>query len=216
MGTAGQRRHRDVALPGAVQGPREHRVELLPPPCLAGLHARLRPHHRHKPVAAAGGGVRRKPRPENRCPGLLHLRPGLPAHTPAHSGPTLTENDRGPPDQPGMLPSPPDRSPAHRTRPRQLRPLRPGPPERLAGLEERPAALRAEDHRVAAHYRQRVPDLRLPRRHHTRRAQPVRWRPTGTSQREEADRVPHQTPDTGRARRLHRPAPRHHAGTRRS
>ena len=42
--------------------------------------------------------------PAHRRPGLLRLRPGLPAHLPAHGGPTLTEDDRGLPDQPGMLP----------------------------------------------------------------------------------------------------------------
>ncbi len=103
-------------------------------------------------------------RPENRRPGLLHLRQELPAHIPTHGGPTLTENDRGLPDQPGMLRRLPGRSPAHRTRPRDLRPLRPGPPERLAGLDERPAALRGQDHRAAAEHRQSVPDVLLRRR----------------------------------------------------
>ncbi len=144
-------------------------------------------------------------RPENRRSGLLHVRQGLPAHVPTHGGPTLTENDRGLPDQPGMLPRLPGRSPAHRTRPRDLRPLRPRPPERLAGLDDRPAALRAEDHRAAAEHRQSVPDVLLPRRHHPRRAQPDSQGPTSPSQREEADRVPHRARDTGRARRLHRP-----------
>jgi integrase len=59
-------------------------------------------------------------RPGNRRTGLLRLRPRLPAHLPAHGGPTHTEHDRGLPDQLGMLPRLPGPSPAHRTCPRQL------------------------------------------------------------------------------------------------
>ena len=59
-------------------------VHLLLHPHLARLHGRLRRHHRREPVAAAGGRIRMKRDPSNRRPGLLQLRPGLPAHLPAH------------------------------------------------------------------------------------------------------------------------------------
>ena len=66
--SAGQGRHRDAALPGPIHGAREHRVELLLHPHLAGVPARLRRHHRREPVAAAAGRVRMKRDPATGAP----------------------------------------------------------------------------------------------------------------------------------------------------
>ena len=65
-------------------GHAEHRVDVLLHPHLARLPARLRRPHRPEPVAAAGGRDSNETRPDDRHPGLLQLRPGLPAHLPAH------------------------------------------------------------------------------------------------------------------------------------
>src|SRR6266480_964411 len=101
-------------------------------------------------------------RPRNRRPGLLQFRPRLPARLHAQGPGTVAEDDRGLPDQPGMLPGLPRRGRAHRTRARQLRPLRPPAPQSMAGLDDRAAALHAEDRRAAPERRQGVPGLRRP------------------------------------------------------
>ena len=88
---------------------------------------------------------------------------------------------------------------------RQLRPLRPPAPERMAGLDDRPAALRAQDSRVAAQRRQSVPGLRIPRRHHARRAQPGSQSPQSAGRPPQAHRVPHRTSNEGHPCRVHRP-----------
>ena len=82
--TPGHRRHRDAALPGPLHGAREHRVDLLLHPHLARLHGRLRRHHRRKASRCCRRSGSNETRPDNRRPGLLRLRPGLPAHLPAH------------------------------------------------------------------------------------------------------------------------------------
>src|SRR6202030_3306572 len=80
----------------------------------------------------------------NRQPGLFQLRPGLPARLPAPCPGTVAQDDRGLPDQPGMLPGLPRRNRAGRTRARLLRPLRPPAPQGMASLDDRSSGLRAE------------------------------------------------------------------------
>ena len=69
----------------------------------------------------------------------------------------------------------------------------------MAGLDDRSAALHAEDRRAAPQRRQSVPGLRRPRRHHPRRAQPGSQGPQSAGQPQQARSSTSPNPKPGRS-----------------
>ena len=115
------------------------------------------------------------------------------------------KTDRGLPYQPGMLPYLPFRLRASPTSTRRLRALRPGTPESLGRMDGRRPPLRDEDRLAAAHRRQSVLGLLLPRGHHARRSQPGSQSTTGPGQPQIAHRISHRRRNPSSPRRFHRP-----------
>ena len=169
----GQGRRRDAALPVALHGSRDLRSHLLLHSHLARLHGRLRAHHPGEPGRCCPRSGSNEARPGNRRPELLQLRQGLPARLHAHGPRTLAQDDRGLPDQPGMLPGLPRRQPGtsnaskvsfdHFDR-QHLKAW-------LAWMADDRRYAPTNRH-AAAQRRQGVPGLRCPRGHHPHRAQP--------------------------------------------
>ena len=87
---------------------------------------------------------------------------------------------------------------------RQLRSLRPPAPERMADLDDRSAALHAQDRHVAPERGQSVPGLRGLRRPHARRAQPISQSTQSADWPPQAHRVPHRSSNPGDPCRVHR------------
>ena len=87
----------------------------------------------------------------------------------------------------------------------ELRALRPGTPQSLGRMDGRRPPLRDEDRLAAAHRRQSVLGLLLPRGHHARRSQPGSAKHYGPGQPQIAHRISHRRRNPSSPRRFHRP-----------